>query len=428
MPNELARNLNRAVREIRARPRETVMMLRRTDDRVMTLVLAAPGWERDLAGARGSWRPGADSADAGQGSDAAPLLFVAELDAPASDHARADEAPVRMVPPVNRVDAAALREEALRTHRRRQMPDKLLELFEALNRADAEQEVYDALAEHAVRIVGAFRAQVLVPSAGAPGMLTAVAAGAGAGARVPALERFALPGLTCATEVHAAGGTPLAGLAPLVAERSVANATLAHVPFGDGGVLLLTERRDDRVFEAEDWDMLRALALQGEMTLRRVRLLDEVRSLALTDPLTGLANRRHMEVALQGAWGAARRGEPLAVIVVDLDDFKVVNDGQGHVAGDELLRRMADALRAEARGSDTVVRYGGDEFLVLLPGGTDAGARALVGRVRERLGAGVRFSAGVATYDASHATPEHLIHEADTALYENKRARPAAVR
>jgi diguanylate cyclase (GGDEF)-like protein len=212
------------------------------------------------------------------------------------------------------------------------------------------------------------------------------------------------------------GACPAA--APLFGDP--ATALVAHVPVADEGVLVLTERRDDRIFEPEDWDVLRALALQAEMALRRIRLIESVRSLSLTDSLTGLANRRHMDVVMEHAWAAARRGDPLAVMVMDLDGFKAVNDEAGHQAGDRVLCEVAAILRAEARGSDVVVRYGGDEFLVILPGGSPAAAYALAERVRARLAGQVGLSAGVAAYRPELQSPDELIREADRALYAAK--------
>lgn len=313
---------------------------------------------------------------------------------------------------------AAWRQEALRARRRRRLPEKLVAFFEALIRAECEAEVSEALRGNAVRIVGAHTAEVLVR--GADGMLRSPGDDEGARPALPWTERFARPGLICATEVR---GTP--ALAPLF--RHPGTSLVAHVPFGDDGVLVLTERRDDRVFEAEDWEVLRVLSLQGEMALKRCRLVESVRSLSLTDPLTGLANRRHMELVLGHAWPAALRGDGLTLAVLDLDGFKEVNDERGHLAGDDLLRAVASALRAEARGSDTVVRYGGDEFLVILPGSDEAGAASLLERVRRRLAGTVGISAGIAGYAAGYASAEELIREADRRLYQSKRARPAAI-
>ncbi len=108
---------------------------------------------------------------------------------------------------------------------------------------------------------------------------------------------------------------------------------------------------------------------------------------ARRDPLTGLGNRLAFEEAVDVEVARARRGQtPLSVIVGDLDNFKAVNDELGHLAGDELLRRAAEALRASARRSDECFRWGGDEFVVLLPSTRAEQARELCKRVREAVG------------------------------------------
>ena len=317
--------------------------------------------------------------------------------------------------------AARLREERLRLEKRQKLPDQLIAYFQELNAATGEDDVLCALSAHALRIVGGHTALPLVRD-GRRGMLRApAAAGSDVAHRAAVLwdDRYARPGLVLAEDARRGGSAPDA--APFFGDP--ATAILAHVPIGEEGaegMLVLTERREERIFLPEDWDVLRALALQAEMALKRVRLIESVRSLSLTDPLTGLANRRHMEVVLEHAWAAARRGEPLAVLALDLDGFKQVNDRDGHQAGDRLLCRVAQALRDEARRSDVAVRYGGDEFLVILPGGDEGGARALVERLRRRLGDAVEISDGVAVYGPAHATPDDLIREADRRLYETK--------
>lgn len=322
---------------------------------------------------------------------------------------------------------AALRQERLRQAKRERLPDHLISYFEELNAADGENDVFRALGEHSLRMVGAHTSLVLVRD-GARGILRAPPRpGAPATEYRAALlwdDRFAEPGLMLAVDALRSGPCPAA--APLFGDPQTAQ--VAHVPVGTEGLLVLTERRDDRIFEPEDWDVLRALALQAEMALRRIRLIESVRSLSLTDSLTGLANRRHMDVVMEHAWASARRGEPLAVMVLDLDGFKEVNDREGHQAGDAVLCEVAATLRREARGSDVVVRYGGDEFLVILPGGNARAAVSLAERVRARLGGCVGVSEGVAVYRAELATPADLIREADRALYDAKKrcGRPLA--
>jgi diguanylate cyclase (GGDEF)-like protein len=318
--------------------------------------------------------------------------------------------------------ASVFLRERTRTEKRQRLPDQLIGYFEALNAADSEAAVWDALTEHALRIVVAHTAVALVRDP-ARGMLRApLSPHARPGEHRACLlwnDRLAAPGLIVSEDARAEGSSTYA--APLFGDP--ATALLAHVPVGAEGVLVLTERREERIFEPEDWDVMRALALQAEMALRRVRLIESVRSLSLTDPLTGLGNRRHMEVMMAHAWAAARRGEPLVVMALDLDGFKEVNDARGHDAGDAMLCSVAAALRAEARGTDVVVRYGGDEFLVILPGGSTEGALALAERVRRRVEGQIGISAGVAAYTPEMDAPDHLIREADRRLYEAKARR-----
>lgn len=309
--------------------------------------------------------------------------------------------------------AAALHRR-LRAEKRQRLPDQLISFFHALDEAESEDAVYHALAEHALRVVGGHTGLTLVRDP-LRGMLRVPAGREGHRCAMLWDERLARPGLVLCAD--ACGGAA-AFAAPLFGDP--ATALVAHVPVGEEAVLVLTERRDDRIFESDDWDVLRAMTLQAGMALRRLRLVESVRSLSLTDPLTGLANRRHMEVMLQHAWSAACRGEPLAVMMIDVDGLKAVNDAQGHQAGDRLLREVAAALRGEARGSDLVVRYGGDEFLVILPRGDEAGARAVLERVRAHLDGRATLSAGIAVHTHEAESPEHLVREADRRLYDTR--------
>ena len=321
-----------------------------------------------------------------------------------------------------RTRAAALRQERMRQARRQRLPDQLIAYFEELNAADAEDDVFRALAAHALRIVGGHTSLALRRDAPRGVLRAPPRPGAPATEYRACIlwdERFAEPGILLAPDARADGLCCAAG--PLFGDPSTAQ--VAWIPVADEGLLVLTDRRDERVFEPDDWDVLRALALQAEMALKRVRLIESVRSLSLTDSLTGLANRRHMDVVMEHAWAAACRGEPLAVVVMDLDGFKEVNDAEGHQAGDRVLCLVAEALRAETRASDVVVRFGGDEFLVILPGGNAAAARALADRVRARLGGAVGVSEGVAVYRPEMASPDDLVRDADRDLYTSKQGR-----
>jgi len=141
------------------------------------------------------------------------------------------------------------------------------------------------------------------------------------------------------------------------------------------------------------------------------------------DPLTGVRNRRHLQERLPEIASAAQRhGREWAVLMVDVDHFKQINDREGHAAGDAVLREVALALVGEARQEDLTGRWGGDEFLVILPDTEAEGARMVAERiadaVRVRLPVHGSLSIGCA---AGVGAPDGLLHRADAALYEAKR-------
>ena len=172
--------------------------------------------------------------------------------------------------------------------------------------------------------------------------------------------------------------------------------------------------------------------------LAQVRSLEEsdkLSQLACIDPLTGVANRRHFDEALQREWGRARRyGEGLALLLVDIDHFKPLNDIFGHQMGDRYLCSVASALlEAVARSSDVVARYGGDEFAVILPSTTLEGANEVGSTLLatiERLalpvpeaGACLTVSIGIGfLQELAELSPANLIAAADAALYDAKHA------
>jgi len=166
------------------------------------------------------------------------------------------------------------------------------------------------------------------------------------------------------------------------------------------------------------------LALRRRLEAER----DAMRRFALRDPLTGLANRRALDERLGYEVARhTRHGESFAVLALDLDGFKAVNDRFGHDAGDELLRDAAAALVDVVRAQDTVVRLGGDEFCVLAPQTDHASAEHLTVRVREALGgvtaglSGLSASMGAAVFPADGTSPDALLAAADLAALEAKR-------
>jgi diguanylate cyclase (GGDEF)-like protein len=154
----------------------------------------------------------------------------------------------------------------------------------------------------------------------------------------------------------------------------------------------------------------------------------ELERLSVTDDLTGLYNRRYLMETLAGEVRRARRLEhPFALLMVDIDHFKEYNDAFGHLAGDEMLTRVARVLRESTREVDCAARYGGEEFLVLLPETGVVDAAETAERIRARVaaealaGGKITLSIGVAEFPSHGDTPEVMIAAADAALYQAKR-------
>jgi len=201
-----------------------------------------------------------------------------------------------------------------------------------------------------------------------------------------------------------------------------------RVGSSDFGLLVLTGDG----FDPGQVEAATSLSAQVVVALENARLHRIVERQALIDSLTGLANRRSIEETLRGEVArSARFGDPMCVVMADLDDFKRVNDRFGHAAGDEVLKAFANTLRNTVRESDTAGRWGGEEFALVLTG-TDADggvrlaerARAALAQRQVRLpdGTEIRVTAsfGVAS-GAGWPEPGELLAAADSALYEAKR-------
>lgn len=152
------------------------------------------------------------------------------------------------------------------------------------------------------------------------------------------------------------------------------------------------------------------------------RIYEEAKELSLHDPLTGLANRRLMDIVLERNIAMAKRGtNTLSVLMLDIDYFKKYNDTHGHQAGDRLLVSLGKVLTEEIRGADLVARYGGEEFLLLLPDTDMEGAFNLAERIRNMVfgSMGITVSLGAAVYRVSENVSE-LVERVDRALYRAK--------
>ncbi|HKR00803.1 MAG TPA: sensor domain-containing diguanylate cyclase [Pyrinomonadaceae bacterium] len=194
------------------------------------------------------------------------------------------------------------------------------------------------------------------------------------------------------------------------------------------GVLLVRSDDPARIWQENEVLLLRTVADQVTVAVNHARLFSQMQQQALTDGLTGCFNRRSFEIQLERDLHMATRMRlPLSLILLDLDNFKRVNDTFGHEAGDLALRLLADGLREELRSVDTAARYGGEEFAVILPQAGLDGALIVAERLRHRIesmevpGVGhVTASLGIATFPQHASSRDTLVVAADRALYDAK--------
>jgi len=176
---------------------------------------------------------------------------------------------------------------------------------------------------------------------------------------------------------------------------------------GSVGVMNLTAHDQPVHFPSDEVEAMRAIALQAAAVIEHLRLLEQVRDQAVRDGLTGLYNHRHMKEALDAEIRVMHEtGRPLSVALLDIDGFKRLNDQHGHAAGDAALQRVASVLRGTFRESDMIARYGGDEFLVMMPGVDAEVAMARAAELLEALAADEsteRASIGIAADGAMYA-------------------------
>jgi diguanylate cyclase (GGDEF)-like protein len=198
---------------------------------------------------------------------------------------------------------------------------------------------------------------------------------------------------------------------------------------------VMTVARDGAAFTPAQREVFLYLAGQVSSSIENIALHEMVSEQAVTDELTGLSNSRHFrELMKKEAARAERFGHDLSLIMVDIDNFKEINDAYGHLQGDKMLRMVGRVLQLESRGVDEPARYGGEEFAVALPETGIEGALDLAERVRARIeseqvprpgGSGtvsITASVGAASVHGAPDGPEALIAAADAALYEAKRA------
>ncbi|SDQ63550.1 sensor domain-containing diguanylate cyclase [Quadrisphaera sp. DSM 44207] len=293
-----------------------------------------------------------------------------------------------------------------------------------VRRLQAGEDPRSMIVEAARELAGASTAALR--EAGAEGLSPTATAGVDAGA--PGVP-FGAP----AASAHAyRTGSPLVVAEPpadLLAREGVAPAqarALLSQPLVARGrvtaVLTVTWAHPVADLEDRAAQAVRLLADEAAVALDHARMVRELERSAVTDSLTGLGNRRGWDSRVEHLLSGARRtGHPLTVALLDLDRFKAYNDTHGHLAGDELLRALAEGVRGALRGVDVVARWGGDEFAIALPECGEADAARMLERVRDAVPMGQRCSIGYATWDGAEPL-QRLLARADAALYTAKEA------
>jgi diguanylate cyclase (GGDEF)-like protein len=208
------------------------------------------------------------------------------------------------------------------------------------------------------------------------------------------------------------------------------------------GVACMTDRARDEPFRREHVSTLRTLAAPAALAISRERALLQAQAhahAAAIDPVSGIFNRRYFHIRLEEELHRSRRHEtPVALLMLDLDDFKEVNDSLGHLAGDVVLKDVAEILKHSIRVFDVCARFGGEEFAIIIPGSSTEDATASAERIRQRIEgyrpsdsalAGLRMTASVGlAVSLEPTTSRELITRADQALYAAKRAGKNCVR
>ena len=165
----------------------------------------------------------------------------------------------------------------------------------------------------------------------------------------------------------------------------------------------------------------KAFFRSGATNLELQKQILELREQRIRDPLTQVYNRRFLEEVGEKEFSRAKRYQrPLTLIFLDIDEFKRINDQQGHLVGDQALETVAALLSNYSRKSDFIFRYGGDEFLAILPEVEEKGARQFLNRINQELSyTSLRISAGIATLEAESSL-EELVEKADRRMYQEK--------
>ena len=190
---------------------------------------------------------------------------------------------------------------------------------------------------------------------------------------------------------------------------------------------------NNRVFTLKDLELLRMVAAPTSLLVENAELFEKTKLLAITDVLTNIYNRRHFENIFETLVNEAKgTNKPLSVCMADIDYFKHYNDINGHSAGDYALKKIAEIMRKNVKGSDIVARYGGEEFILVFPETTKENALSLCESIRQHIkdfrfnneesqpNGDLTISMGISSYPEDGMTGEELVKKADIALYKAK--------
>mgnify|MGYP006293854381 CR=1 FL=1 len=216
-----------------------------------------------------------------------------------------------------------------------------------------------------------------------------------------------------------------------IAEIQSAILSKFHFPLGNSGIFCITSntRRD---FQEQEIDFLRTMVVQIEEAVAKNHTLEDLETKAHNDPITGLNNYRYFVHEAKSRLD--KLAKPATLLMIDVDEFKQFNDRYGHQAGDEILRAIGEVLMRSTRTSDIVARYGGDEFIILMPDCPAEKAAEVINRIQQHLKKipipqngestpplDVQLSIGRITVDAENQMPlDEMIHQADLDMYQQK--------